>query len=44
MGLAIVQRILDWHDAMLVLASSESLGGASIQMGFVASSNSVEIT
>ncbi len=41
MGLAIVQRILDWHGAKLVLHSSETLGGASIQMGFVASSTHV---
>jgi len=39
MGLAIVQRILDWHGAHLVLGSSEHLGGASIQMGFVPNSD-----
>jgi len=34
MGLAIVQRILDWHGAKLEFASSESLGGAEVRMGF----------
>lgn len=34
MGLAIVNRILQWHGAQLVLSNSEKLGGASVEMGF----------
>jgi len=39
MGLAIVQRILEWHGGELVLSSSNQLGGASIQMGFLTSND-----
>lgn len=34
MGLAIVQRIADWHNATLTLNTSVDLGGASIGLGF----------
>ena len=34
MGLAIVQRIVDWHDAQLVITRSEKLGGAEIKVIF----------
>jgi len=34
MGLAIVNRIMEWHGAKLELGSSTELGGASIRLGF----------
>ncbi len=34
MGLAIVQRIAEWHNAVLTLNTSDDLGGASIGLGF----------
>ena len=34
MGLAIVQRIVDWHNAQLVITRSEQLGGAELKVVF----------
>jgi len=39
MGLAIVQRILDWHGGQLELGSSQSLGGAAIRLSFRAAAS-----
>ncbi len=35
MGLAIVQRIAEWHDALLLIEHCEELGGAKFRVGFL---------
>lgn len=36
MGLAIVQRLAEWHQAELALGESEALGGACVRLKFIA--------